>query len=50
MGLLPGYWPAKAYWQASAGLPTWPYILTGLIYSGGLIVWLLYRFQTRLAE
>ncbi|MQA06264.1 MAG: ABC transporter permease [Streptosporangiales bacterium] len=40
--LLPPYWPAKAYWQLSAGEPWWPHLVGGVIYHVP-VVWLLYR-------
>lgn len=48
MGMLPSYWAAKAFWQALAGEPAWPYLLVGFGYLSLLIGWLLRRFETRL--
>ena len=48
LGLLPTFWPAKAYWVASAGGAPWPYLLAGLAYHLAALGWLLRRFQTRL--
>ena len=42
-GLLPTYWPAKAFWLASEGAAAWPYILGGIAYNGLLIGLLLRR-------
>lgn len=50
LGLLPTYWPARAFWAASAGEPAWPYLLVGVIYNGALLAWLVRRFQQRLAR
>lgn len=47
-GLLPTYWPAKAYWQASAGAATWPFLLAGLACQALLITWLARRAMARL--
>lgn len=41
-GLLPTYWPAKAYWLAAEGATYWPYVLGGLAYNA-LLAWLLLR-------
>ena len=42
-GLLPTYWPVKAYWLANAGDPgVWLYVVIGLAYQGFLL-WLLIR-------
>ncbi|GAB3430983.1 hypothetical protein [Flindersiella endophytica] len=45
-GLLPTYWPAKAYWLAAAGATYWPYILGGLAYNS-LLTFVLLRRLTR---
>ncbi|WP_280397836.1 ABC transporter permease [Nocardia carnea] len=42
-GLLPTYWPAKAYWEAADGGTMWPYILIGAGYCGLLCWWFLRR-------
>jgi fluoroquinolone transport system permease protein len=42
-GLLPTYWPAKAYWLAAAGATYWPYIVGGLAYNAVLAYVLLRR-------
>lgn len=45
-GLLPTYWPLKAYWQLDAGQPDfWIYFLIGLIYQGTLLALFLRRFS-----
>lgn len=49
-GLLPTYWPAKAFWLAANGAPYWPYIVGGLAYNGVLVLLLLRRFQRRALE
>lgn len=41
-GLLPTYWPAKAYWLAAEGATYWPYILGGLAYNT-LLAYILLR-------
>lgn len=47
LGILPSYWPAKAFWALSAGESAWPYIAVGLIYHILLLRWLLRRFQNK---
>ncbi len=47
LGVLPTYWPAKAFWVAGEGGNFWPYILVGLIYNLLLLIVLLCRFETR---
>lgn len=46
-GLLPTYWPAKAFWVAGEGGNFWPYVLAGLIYSALLLPLLLTRFRKK---
>jgi fluoroquinolone transport system permease protein len=46
-GLLPTYWPAKAFWVAENGGNFWLYILVGLVYNLLLLAWLLRRFQKK---
>jgi fluoroquinolone transport system permease protein len=48
-GLLPTYWPAKAYWLAAEGMTYWPYILGGLAYNT-LLAYLLLRHLTTAAQ
>lgn len=50
LGVLPTYWPARAYWAASSGGPAWPFLLVGLAYHALLLAWLLRRFRARLAR
>jgi len=45
MGILPTYWPAKAFWVASEGGNFWPYVVVGAIYSLLLVALLLRRFK-----
>ena len=47
MGILPTYWPAKAFWVASDGGNFWPYFLVGLAYNLLLVVLLLRRFKAK---
>jgi fluoroquinolone transport system permease protein len=47
VGILPTYWPAKAFWVASEGGIFWPYILVGAIYSLLLVALLLRRFKEK---
>jgi fluoroquinolone transport system permease protein len=48
-GLLPTYWPAKAYWLAAEGATYWPYVVGGLAYNA-LLAYVLLRRLTRTAE
>ncbi len=46
-GLLPTYWPAKAFWVAGEGGNFWPYVFLGLAYELLLIALLLRRFRQK---
>lgn len=46
-GLVPSYWPAKAFWVASEGANFWPYLLVGFVYNLALTLALLRRFQKK---
>ncbi len=48
-GLLPTYWPAKAYWLAAEGATYWPYILGGIAYNS-LLAYVLLRRLARSAQ
>jgi fluoroquinolone transport system permease protein len=50
LGILPGYWPAKAFWVASEGGNMWPYLIVGFVYYAVLIGWFQRRFQHNLAK
>ncbi|WP_219415737.1 ABC transporter permease [Pseudonocardia nigra] len=45
-GILPPYWPARAFWSAMDGGTFWPYVLGGLVYNAALVLVLL-RVVTR---
>lgn len=47
LGVLPTYWPAKAFWVASAGASYCPYLIVGLACNLTLTILLLYRFRQR---
>ena len=47
LGILPTYWPAKAFWVASDGGNFWPHFLVGLAYNLTLVVLLLRRFREK---
>ena len=47
MGILPTYWPTKAFWVASDGGNFWPYFLIGLVYNLALVILLLRRFRKK---
>ena len=45
VGIVPTYWPLKAFWLAAAGSPdVWGVLATGTIFSLGLLALLLRRF------
>jgi fluoroquinolone transport system permease protein len=50
LGVFPSYWPAKAFWVASADGIFWPYVLVGAAYNLLLAILLLRRFRARLYE
>ncbi len=43
-GLLPPYWPAKAFWVANDHGMWWPYLLGGIVFSATVAWPLLRRF------
>lgn len=45
-GVLPPYWPVRAFWSAVDGGTYWPYIAGGLLYNGALAA-VLVRVLTR---
>ena len=45
-GVLPAYWPVRAFWSAFDGGSYWPYVAVGLLYNAALVVALL-RVVTR---
>ncbi|MGF1473365.1 MAG: ABC transporter permease [Rubrobacteraceae bacterium] len=47
LGILPTYWPAKAFWVASDGGNYIPYFLVGAAYNLFLLALLLTRFQKK---
>jgi fluoroquinolone transport system permease protein len=46
-GILPTYWPAKAFWVAGEGGNFWPYVLAGAAYNLLLTALLLRRFEQK---
>ncbi|OHV00469.1 fluoroquinolone transporter permease [Mycobacterium talmoniae] len=44
-GVLPPYWPAKAFWVASDHGTWWPYLVGGVVYNAALAVPLFGRFR-----
>ncbi len=46
-GVLPTYWPVKAFWQAEAGATWWPWVAAGAVYDSVLIAWLAARTRRR---
>lgn len=49
-GILPSYWPARAFWTAWEGGVFWPFLLAGVVYMAALLGWFLRRFQARVAR
>ncbi len=47
LGILPTFWPAKAFWVASEGGSFWPYLLAGSSYNLALVALLLRRFRKK---
>ena len=45
-GVLPPYWPVRAFWSAYDGGTYWPYVTVGLAYNLALVL-LLLRTTTR---
>jgi fluoroquinolone transport system permease protein len=37
-GVLPAYWPVRAFWSAFDGGSYWPYVVAGLLYNAALVV------------
>jgi fluoroquinolone transport system permease protein len=37
-GVLPAYWPVRAFWSAFDGGSFWPYVVAGLLYNAALVV------------
>lgn len=48
-GVLPAYWPVRAFWSAYDGSTYWPYVLAGLAYTLALVLLLLRTVTRRLA-
>lgn len=48
LGILPTYWPAKAFWLISEGKSAYLHLFIGLIYSLALIMLLLKRFEKKI--
>jgi fluoroquinolone transport system permease protein len=47
-GVVPSYWPLRAYWSAAGpgpGLAFWLFLVVGFAYHALLLVWLLRRFE-----
>lgn len=50
-GVVPTYWPARAYWAFGAGEPgAWAFLAVGLAYQGVLLALLLRRFSRTLSR
>jgi ABC-type Na+ efflux pump permease subunit len=45
-GVIPAYWPVRAFWSAFDGGSYWPYVVVGLLYNAALVGALL-RVVTR---
>ncbi len=48
LGILPSYWPAKAFWVAQQNGSIWRYVGIGMAYYAVLLMWFLRRFQARM--
>lgn len=48
-GLLPAYWPVRAFWSAYDGSTYWPYVVGGLTYNLAVVLLLLRAVTRRLA-
>lgn len=48
LGILPSYWPAKAYWLINQGANAWAYILGGIVYAVFLMYLLLRVLEHKL--
>jgi fluoroquinolone transport system permease protein len=46
-GLIPTYWPAKAFWEVWDGGDPWPALAAGTAYTGAIAWWLLRRFASQ---
>lgn len=46
-GVLPPYWPAKAFWVASAHGTWWPYVVVGVVYNLAVAWPLFMRFRAK---
>lgn len=46
-GVLPPYWPAKAFWVASAHGMWWPYVVAGVVYNLAVAWPLFMRFRAK---
>ena len=44
-GLVPTYWPSKAFWSLQAGEPYLLYWVIGLVYHALVLWWFLKRFN-----
>ena len=47
-GVLPPYWPVRAFWSAFDGGTYWPYVVGGLLYNAALVMVLLRVVAKRL--
>jgi fluoroquinolone transport system permease protein len=47
-GILPPYWPVRAFWSAFDGGSSWPYVIGGLIYNAAVALALLHAAIRRL--
>lgn len=47
LGVIPTYWPARAFWQWVAGEPAWPFWGFGLAYHAALLVLLMRAWSAR---
>lgn len=48
-GIIPTYWPAKAFWEIWDGGNPWPYLAAGAVYASAIGWWLLKRLASQKA-
>lgn len=48
LGLLPSYWPAKAFWMLGGGQSAWPFVMGGSVYIIILIALLTKRLRQKI--
>jgi len=49
-GLLPSFWPLKAFWLAAEGQTSWPFSLVGTLFHLICVAWLVARFHRAMSR